>query len=147
MPVDVYTQKFGEKKLFIIFLKNVYSAFFSILKRSYLRKMRGYPQLSFWMSIAPDMIYLSPMVVIWEKILPISGTALKNTWVPIKYCLWDKYICFELIELIVSNAKGLSAQWGKTLISHCFTVRVSNQLACRVRRSAKPIAYPRIVPH
>jgi len=72
--------------------------------------MRGYPQFSFWISIAPDMMCLSPIVIIWEKILPISGTALKNTWVPIKYCLWDKYICFELIELIVSNAKGLSVQ-------------------------------------
>ena len=35
--------------------------------------MRGYPQFSFWISIAPDMIYLSHMVIIWEKILPISG--------------------------------------------------------------------------
>ena len=35
--------------------------------------MRGYPQFSFWTSIAPDMIYLSHIVIIWEKILPISG--------------------------------------------------------------------------
>ena len=35
--------------------------------------MRGYPQFSFWISIAPDMIYLSHIVIIWEKILPISG--------------------------------------------------------------------------
>ena len=33
--------------------------------------MHGYPQFSFWISIAPDMIYLSHIVIIWEKILPI----------------------------------------------------------------------------
>jgi len=54
-----------------MFLKNAYSAFFSTLKHSYLWKMRGYPQFSFWISIAPDMIYLSHIVIIWEKILPI----------------------------------------------------------------------------
>ena len=73
VPVHVYTLKFWEKITFIICLKNVYSAFFSILKRSYLWKMCGYPQFSFWISIAPDMIYLSYLVIIWEKILPISG--------------------------------------------------------------------------
>ena len=26
----------------------------------------------FWISIAPDMIFLSQIVIIWEKILPIS---------------------------------------------------------------------------
>ena len=31
------------------------------------------PQFSFWISTAPDMIYLSHIVIIWEKILPISG--------------------------------------------------------------------------
>ena len=50
-----------------MFLKNAYSLFFSILKRSYLWKMRGYPQFSF------RMIYLSHIVIIWEKILPIIG--------------------------------------------------------------------------
>ena len=35
--------------------------------------MSGYPQFSFWISIAADMIYLSHIVIIWEKILPISG--------------------------------------------------------------------------
>ena len=35
--------------------------------------MRGYPQFSFWISTAPDMIYLYQIVIIWEKILPISG--------------------------------------------------------------------------
>ena len=35
--------------------------------------MRGYPQFSFWISITPDMIYLSHIVIIWKKILPISG--------------------------------------------------------------------------
>ena len=45
----------------------------SIFKHSYLWKMPGYPQFSFWISIAPDMIYLSQIVIIWEKILPISG--------------------------------------------------------------------------
>ena len=74
VPVHVYTLKFWEnKERFIIFLKNAYSAFFSTLKRSYLWKMRGYPQFSFWISIAADMIYLSHIVIIWEKILSISG--------------------------------------------------------------------------
>ena len=36
--------------------------------------MRGYPQFFFFsISMAPDMIYLSRMVIIREKILPISG--------------------------------------------------------------------------
>ena len=74
VPVHVYTLKFWEnKERFIIFLKNAYSAFFSTLKRSYLWKMHGYTQFSFLISIAPDMIYLSHIVIIWEKILPISG--------------------------------------------------------------------------
>ena len=46
--------------------------FFSILKHSYLWKMRGYPSFFFWISIARDMIFLSQIVIIWEKILPIS---------------------------------------------------------------------------
>ena len=53
--------------------KKAHSSFFSKLKRSYLWKMCGYPQFSFWNSIAPDMIYLSHIVIIWEKILPICG--------------------------------------------------------------------------
>ena len=69
----VHSEMWGKNNFFIIFLKNAYSAFFSILKRSYLWKMRGYPQFSFWISIAPDMIYLSHIVIIWEKILPSSG--------------------------------------------------------------------------
>ena len=61
VPVHVYTLKFGEKITFYHFLKNAYSAFFSIilLEHSYLWKMRGYSQFSIWISIAPDMIYLS----------------------------------------------------------------------------------------
>ena len=39
--------------------------------------MRGYPQLSFWISIAPDMIYLSHIVIIWEKYFPLVGIVLK----------------------------------------------------------------------
>ena len=62
----VRSEIWGKKQLFIIFLKNAHSAFFSILERSYLWKMRGYPQFSFWISIAPDMIYLSHIVIIWE---------------------------------------------------------------------------------
>ena len=30
------------------------------------------PQFFFWISIACDMIFLSQIVIIWEKILPIS---------------------------------------------------------------------------
>ena len=68
---------FWKNYLYIIFLKNAYSAFFSILKRSYFWKMRGYPQFSFWISIAPDMIYLSHIVIIWEKYFPLVGNVLK----------------------------------------------------------------------
>ena len=44
--------------------------------------MRGYPKFSFWISIAPDhdMIYLSHIVIIWEKILPISGHRPKKVF-------------------------------------------------------------------
>ena len=62
VPAHVYSLKFGEKITFNIFLKNAYSAFFSIIllkHYSYRWKMRGYPQFSFWISIVPDMIYLS----------------------------------------------------------------------------------------
>ena len=40
--------------------------------------MRGYPQFSFWISIVADMIYLSHIVIIWEKYFPLVGTVLKN---------------------------------------------------------------------
>ena len=38
--------------------------------------MRGYPQFSFWILIAADMIYLSHIVIIWEKYSPLVGTVL-----------------------------------------------------------------------
>ena len=54
--------------------------FFSILKGSYLWKMRDYPQFSLWISVAADMIYLSHIVIIWEKkYFPLVGTVLKST--------------------------------------------------------------------
>ena len=58
--------------------KKAHWAFFSILKRSYLWKMGVYnPQFSFWNWIAPDMIYLSHIVIIWEKkYFPFVGTVL-----------------------------------------------------------------------
>ena len=34
--------------------------------------MRGYPSFFFWISIARGMIFLSQIVIIWEKILLIS---------------------------------------------------------------------------
>ena len=40
--------------------------------------MRGYPQFSFWISIACDMIYLSHIVIMWEKCFPLMGTVLKQ---------------------------------------------------------------------
>ena len=43
---------FGENVVYTIFFANVFS---------------------FWILIAPDMIYLPHIVIIWEKILPISG--------------------------------------------------------------------------
>ena len=61
----LYFYHFSKKCQFSLF-------FFSILKHSYLWKIRGYPSFFFWISIAPDMIFLSQIVIIWEKILPIS---------------------------------------------------------------------------
>ena len=71
----VHSGEFGEKITFYHFSKKIMPIqhFSPILKRSYLLKMRGYPQFSFWILIAADMIYLSHIVIIWEKILPISG--------------------------------------------------------------------------
>ena len=72
MPVHVYTLKFWEKITFYHFSKKrLFSIFLNI--EAQLSLMRGYPQFSFWISIAPDMIYLAHIVIIWEKVLPISG--------------------------------------------------------------------------
>ena len=38
--------------------------------------MRGCPHFSFWISIARDVIYLSHIVIIWEKYFPLVGTVL-----------------------------------------------------------------------
>ena len=49
--------------------------------------MRGYPQFSFWISIAADMIYLSHIVIIWEKYFPLVGTVLKKDTLTHQYKL------------------------------------------------------------
>ena len=40
--------------------------------------MLGYPQFSFWISIAPDMIYLSQIVIPGKKNFPLVGAVLKS---------------------------------------------------------------------
>ena len=40
--------------------------------------MHGYLRFSFWISIAPDMIYLSHIVIVWEKYFPLVGIVLKT---------------------------------------------------------------------
>ena len=62
----VHSEILGKITFYHFFKKRLFSVF-SILKRSYLRKMRGYPQFSLWILIAADMIYLSHIVIIWEK--------------------------------------------------------------------------------
>ena len=47
--------------------------YFSILRRHYLAKKPGYPQFFCWISIPLTTTYFSPTVIIWKKILPISG--------------------------------------------------------------------------
>ena len=61
VPVHMYTLKFGEKITFHHFSKKcLFSVFLhNIIEVQLSLKMRGYPQFSFWISIAPDMISLS----------------------------------------------------------------------------------------
>ena len=123
---------FGEKKyLFIIFLKNAYSAVFSILRRSYLWKMRGYLQFSFWISIAPDMIYLSHTVIIWEKYFPLVGTVLKcslhgfhvykEVWSPIVgeqlKCCYERNNCYDCYA--IAATKHLLGRLANSTVGHC----------------------------
>ena len=73
--------------------------------------MRGYPQFSFWISIAPDMIYLSHIVIVWEKILLINGhrplTGVFFAWAcataeqAIKMALLKAIIAVILLNLLV----------------------------------------------
>ena len=72
--------------------------------------MRGYPQFSFWISIAPDMIYLSHTVIVWEKILLINGTV--NTK---KSC----EILMILFSFSLSYDKALNEAGIPTIFSCC----------------------------
>ena len=67
VPVHVYT------------LKKCLFSFFLHIEAKLSLKMRGYPQFSFWISIAPDMIYLSHIVMIWGKYFLLVGTVLSST--------------------------------------------------------------------
>ena len=112
---------FGKNNFFIIFLKNAYAAFFSILKRSYLWKMRGYPQFYFWISIAADMIYLSHIVITWEKYFPLVGTVLNNLWskpCPIYLSSLHAWICLPLTTLIFTSKFNVSSKDISNLINN-----------------------------
>ena len=62
---------------------------FTILKRRYFWKMRGYPQFYFWISIAVDMIYLSHVVFMREKkYFPLVGTVLKRNGIHLINSKW-----------------------------------------------------------
>jgi len=71
----MYTLEFGEKITFYHFSKKfLFSVFLHIEAQLSLKNaLFNYPQFSFWISIAPDMIYLTHIIIIWEKILAISG--------------------------------------------------------------------------
>ena len=73
VPVHVYTLKFWEKITFYHFSKKCLFSVFLHIEAQLSLKNAWLPQFSFWISVAPDMIYLSRIVIIWEKILPISG--------------------------------------------------------------------------
>ena len=81
VKLNVYTLKFGKKNNFFIFffLKCLLSIYLSTLRWIYLRKMRGYPQFSFWISMTlfNGMIYI---VIFWKKnIFPaLVSTVLKG---------------------------------------------------------------------
>ena len=57
------------KIVFYYFLKNVTSPVFPILKLNYRRKMRGYPQFSFWILIAGAKICFSRIVIFRAKMV------------------------------------------------------------------------------
>ena len=87
--------------------------------------MRGYPQFSFWISIAPDMIYLSHIVIIWEKILPISEHRPKvlfnSTDVTMKqlnHSVLQK--CFQLIKTSECEMRELFIH--SSLLFVCFVL-------------------------
>ena len=57
--------------IFRQFRKNADVSIFTMLKLDYLRKMHGYPQFSFWISIAPAKICFSDIVTNRAKYLCI----------------------------------------------------------------------------
>ena len=65
--------EFEEKITFYHFSKKCLFSIFRHIEAQLPLKNGGYPRFSFWISIAPDMIYLCHIIIIWEKILPISG--------------------------------------------------------------------------
>ena len=72
VPVHVYTLKFWGKKTFYHFSKKRLFSVFLHIEAQLSLKNEWLPQFSLWMSIAPDMIYMSHIVIIWKKILPIT---------------------------------------------------------------------------
>ena len=80
VPVHVYTLKFGEKITFYHFSKKCLFGVFLHIEAQLSLKNAWLPQFSFWISIAPDMIYLSHKVIIWEQIHPLVDTILNSTF-------------------------------------------------------------------
>ena len=64
---------FGKKITFYHFSKKRLLSVFLHIEAQLSVKNARLPPVSFWISIAPDMIYLSHIVIIWEKILPTSA--------------------------------------------------------------------------
>ena len=58
-----------KKDWFSLFSKNVTSPVLPILKLNYRRKMRGYPQFSFWILIARAKICFSRIVIFRAKMV------------------------------------------------------------------------------
>ena len=64
---------FVRKLTFLNFSKNCQFCVFSHIQEQLNLKIAWLSQFSLWISIALSIIYLSHKVIIWEKILPISG--------------------------------------------------------------------------
>ena len=55
-----------------------FKAFYKYYSSIIFEKMRGYPQFSFWISIALVKIYISCIIINWAKI-PLNNSLLVGT--------------------------------------------------------------------
>ena len=75
----------GENIFLSFFLKKcLFSVFPHIEAQLPLKNARLLPVFFFGISIAGDMMYLSHMVITWEKYFPLVGTVLKQIGLPLR---------------------------------------------------------------